>query len=88
MTELTPSDITKFAQKTLIIKHQIDQLEGALDTYDQKGLSPDSRTIVKCYNKILTDCKKLFTLDSVFVEAISHIEEAKIFPDREDYQRK
>lgn len=80
MTKLTPSDITKFAQKAAILKGQVDELEKLLDSYEQKRLRPDDKVVAESYNRILTNCRKLFALDSAFVDAISPLKEAVIFP--------
>jgi len=78
MTELTPSDIIKFVQKATILKHQVDELEKLLDTYGEERFRPDPWVVTELYNKILNDSRKLFVLDNVFVDAISHLKEAKI----------
>lgn len=80
MTELTPSDITKFVQKAAILERQVDELEKLLNSYEQKRLRPDDKVVADSYNRILTNCRKLFALDSAFVDAISHLKEAVILP--------
>jgi len=80
MTELTPSNIIKFAQKAAILKAQVDELEKLLDSYEQKRLRPDDKAVAESYNRILDDCRQLFALDSAFVDAISHLKEVVIFP--------
>jgi len=80
MTKLTPSDITKFAQKAAILERQVDELEKLLDSYEQKRLRPDDKVVAESYNRILDNCRKLFALDSAFVDAISPLKEVVIFP--------
>lgn len=46
MTKFTPRDITKFAQKAMILKYQIDELGGILDSYGKKGGHPNMRIAI------------------------------------------
>ena len=79
MTELTPSDITKFAQRALILSHQIQELLKLSDSFDErKPHPPEEREFIRSYNKILENCKKLFALDSEFSDAISHLTDGKL----------
>jgi len=74
MTKLTPSDITKFSQKALILTHQIQELLRLLDSFEEKEpVPPEEREFIRSFNKILENCRKLFALDSEFSDAISHL---------------
>jgi len=81
MTELTPGNIIKFAQEAAILKHHVAELEKLLDSCEEKKLKPHPKEIAEVYNKILKDSRELFALDTAFVDAISHLKEAKIFPE-------
>lgn len=74
MTKLTPSDITKFAQRALILSHQIQELFRLSDSFEEKKPHPpEEREFIRSFNKILENCRKLFALDSEFSDAISHL---------------
>jgi len=87
MTELTPSDITKFAQKAMILRYQIDELEKMMDSYQSKGVGLNMRVVAESYNKALDDCRKVFSLDDSFVDGISHLKKVEIIPDGRPHQQ-
>lgn len=79
MTKLTPSDITKFAQRALILTHQVQELLNLSASFEERrSHPPEEREFVQSYNKVLENCRKLFALDREFSDAISHLTDGKL----------
>jgi hypothetical protein len=77
--ELTPSDITKFAQRALILTHQVQELLNLSASFEErKPHPPEEREFILSYNKILENCRKLFALDPEFSNPISHLTDGKL----------